>query len=113
MEPASDNTNTNSVICNAGQSSLCINPYGQVFLCAQFPLQIGDIRQAEINQIWEESEKLQWWRDHNSISLKTECCGCEHFNDCKFCPGQAYTFTGNPLAKYEGACISTELYYNK
>ena len=105
------NVDKNTVICNAGLSSICINPYGQVFLCAQFPLNVGDIRKGDICDIWNNSEKLNWWRSVNSVINKKDCVGCEHFYDCKFCPGQAYSLKNDPLKKYEGACISTELFY--
>lgn len=94
-------------ICGAGQRSISINPYGEVYPCNMLSLCIGDITKDTIRNIWEKSEQLRWWREHNRKSRKEGCDDCDMVEQCFFCPGEAMMRSGNPLLRYEEACTDT------
>ena len=95
-------------ICGAGARSISINPYGEVFPCGMLSICLGNVNQETIRNIWENSERLQWWRENNRMSKLKGCGECEMINDCVFCPGEAMMRTGNPLVRYDTACLATE-----
>ena len=95
-------------LCGAGDYSLSINPYGEVFPCGMLQLCIGDVTQSSIKDIWEKSEVLAWWREHNLKTHRVGCDDCEHSDRCVFCPGEAMMRTGSPIQKYAEACRSTK-----
>ena len=106
-------TINNDKICGAGDRSLCINPYGEVYPCNMLHICIGDVIKDSIKDIWNNSEKLQSWRRDNKRSLRKGCEGCEYGNECVFCPGEALMRNGNPLAMYEDACKLTKTYLER
>ena len=93
--------------CSAGDKSLSINPYGEVFPCNMLPLCIGDLTKQSIQNIWETSEKLKWWRANNYRKNRKGCEKCDLAAACAYCPGEAMIRTGNPLSKYDKACLTT------
>ena len=95
-------------ICNAGEYSISIDPYGNVFPCNTLLLNLGNVTTSSIKTIWERSETLLHWRKVNSHSNTKECVGCENIDVCVFCPGEALMRTGDPLMKYENACTLTK-----
>lgn len=97
-------------LCGAGDKSISIDPYGKVFPCNVMPLCIGDLREQSVRDIWEQSEKLAWWRENNKRALRKGCEACEHAEDCRFCPGEAMMWTEDPLSKYEEACLTTKYF---
>ena len=94
-------------ICGAGSNSININPYGDVFPCNALLMKCGNIRESAILDIWEKSEVIQTIRSFTMEKVKG-CQGCEHIVSCNFCPGSALVEKGNPLVKYEEACILSE-----
>ena len=109
QESGEDTTpnNNNLRICGAGDKSISINPYGEVFPCNMLQLCIGDLTKQSITDVWENSNELKWWRNNNLRKARTGCEKCDFSNECAFCPGEAMMRTGNPLAKYEKACRDT------
>lgn len=102
----------NDRICSAGARMISINPYGKVFPCVNFPISIGDVTKQKLKDIWENSEELNWWRSLNIVSKRTECIDCIHLDYCRFCPGEAIMYTGNPILKYQDACYVTKCKYD-
>ncbi len=95
-------------LCGAGDYSLSINPYGEVFPCGMLQLCVGNVTHSSIKDIWKKSETLAWWREHNLKTHREGCDGCEHSDRCIFCPGEAMMRTGSPIKKYDEACRSTK-----
>ena len=94
-------------ICGAGRHSLNINPYGDVFACNSLLIKCGNIRETSISDIWANSEELKQIREMKFSMIK----GCENCPDviyCNFCPGNALTETGDPLKRYDEACMLTK-----
>ena len=46
----------NESLCHAGQSTLCVSPFGDVMPCNSFPAVCGNIRQLSLSKIWNASE---------------------------------------------------------
>ena len=101
------------LLCGAGQHSLSINPYGEVYPCIMLQLCIGNATQNSIKDIWEQSESLFAWRENNLRANRIGCDGCKFADECVFCPGEALMRTGNPLHKYDEACQSTPRAINR
>lgn len=96
-------------MCGAGDRSVSINPYGEVFPCSMLQICLGDVKTQEIKDIWNHSEALEYWRTINKRSLKKGCDGCDYLDQCIYCPGEAMMRTGDPLSRYEDACRHTKL----
>ena len=96
-------------ICGAGERSISINPYGEVFPCNMLQLKIGDLNTETVKSIWQSSSQLKWWRKNNLRINKKGCEDCKYFDNCIFCPGEAMMRSNDPLKKYEDACIATQL----
>lgn len=101
----------NEPICTAGQISLSISPEGKVYLCNAFDLEIGDLTNISMQNIWKYSEVLHDWKNV-SMARRTDCRCCKYINYCDFCPGSAYKIMGDSFAKYETACEQAKSIYN-
>ena len=95
-------------ICSAGARMISINPYGKVYPCVSFPLCIGDATAQSLESIWMNSVELNNWRRQNVLSNRKDCIACAHLKYCRFCPGEAMLYTGDPVSKYQDACFVTE-----
>ena len=95
-------------ICSAGARMISINPYGKVFPCVCFPISIGDVTKQSLRDIWINSKELNTWRQQNKMANRTDCIKCAHLEYCRFCPGEAIMYNGNPVLKYQDACYVTE-----
>ncbi len=93
-------------ICGAGNSSLNINPYGEVFPCNALLISCGNVREKSISDIWNNSVELDKIRNYTFDKIKG-CENCEELTYCNFCPGSALIETGDSLTRYSEACILT------
>ncbi|MBO5091045.1 MAG: radical SAM protein [Clostridia bacterium] len=96
-----------SGICGAGSNSININPYGDVFPCNALLMKCGNIREGKIEDIWQNSQVMKTIREFTMDKVKG-CEGCEHIVTCNYCPGSALIEKGDPLCKYEEACVLSE-----
>lgn len=94
-------------ICGAGRRSLNIDPYGNVFACNALLINCGNVREKPIRDIWEHSDALKQIRGFTVDRIKG-CEGCPDLIYCNFCPGSAFTETGDPLQRYDEACTIKE-----
>lgn len=106
-DTAEKNRARSNKLCGAGDRSISINPYGEVFPCNVLPLCIGNVTETSIQDIWEHSGMLLWWREHNLKSCRTGCGDCAYTERCVFCPGEAMMRTQSPIQQYDEACRST------
>lgn len=93
-------------ICWAGESSISINPYGEVFACNALLIPCGKVQERSIRDIWENSEQLKQIRGY-TMNMVKGCGDCVHRQNCAFCMGSAFSETGDPLMKYSEACNIT------
>ena len=96
-----------SRICGAGFTSISINPYGEVFACSSLPIVVGNVREANIIDIWENSTVLKEWKSC-TWSMVSKCKDCDSASVCAFCPGIAMQYHNTPFRDYEDGCILTE-----
>lgn len=80
--------------CRAGQQSLSISPYGEVWPCNALPLPCGNLRQQSFAEIWRGSETLADVRDLRWARL-AECNACELRAFCQRCHGMALVEQGD------------------
>jgi len=88
--------------CLAGQSFCFISHIGDVQPCGYFDVQVGNVRQTPIREIWEESPLFLKLRDHTGYNGK--CGFCEFVQVCGGCRARAYEATGDPLGP-EPLCV--------
>ena len=94
-------------ICSTGTRSVNINPYGDVFPCNPLLIKCGSIRENSLKEIWENSDELKRIRNFSFTDVEG-CQTCDKQRWCTFCPGTALSEVGNPLMRYEEACMITE-----
>jgi len=89
--------------CNAGLTTCCISPYGDVYPCVQFLRAVGNIREKDFPAIWRGSEELSRIRDIRLRDLAV-CGSCELLPYCFRCPGLADLEDGDMLGPSSEAC---------
>lgn len=95
--------NRDSYICGAGLNGLSINPKGEVYPCNALLIQLGNVKNETVSDIWNNSTALKKWRENKFSQIKG-CEKCELIDYCGFCPGTAMTEKGDPFVKYQEAC---------
>jgi radical SAM protein with 4Fe4S-binding SPASM domain len=82
--------------CVIGTDGLCVMPDGGVFPCRRLPINIGNLLETSLKQIWEESDLLQ--RLRRKKNLKGKCGECE-MEGCRGCRSLAFSLTGDYLGE--------------
>ena len=108
-----DKKQVSDKLYGAGEHSISINPYGEVYPCNLLQLRIGNVTKQSVREIWDKSDVLKWWRENNKRSFKKGCSNCNLIERCVFCPGEAMMRKGDPLEMYEDACLSTKYVVNR
>lgn len=83
--------------CAAGWGLIYIKPDGEVWPCPFVPVSGGNVRTAQLRDIWSTSEIFTSLADRDR--LKGKCGECENREICGGCRGKAYAATGDPLAE--------------
>jgi radical SAM protein with 4Fe4S-binding SPASM domain len=89
--------------CRAGQQSVSISPYGEVWPCNALPLPCGNLREQSFASIWSGSTDLAEVRDLRWAKL-SECNECELRAFCQRCHGMAMVEQGNLRGPSLEAC---------
>ncbi len=89
--------------CRAGQQSVSITPYGDVWPCNALPLPCGNLREQSFAQIWRGSTELAEIRDLRWASL-AECNTCALRSYCQRCHGMALVEQGEIRGPSLEAC---------
>jgi len=95
-------------LCKAGISFCDISWNGDVLPCMQYQQAAGNIREKPFMEIWMNSPLFATLRKARRHDLP-DCRDCELLPLCFRCPATAYLETGDPLAKYETACMQARL----
>ena len=74
--------------CNAGRSMVAVGPYGDVFPCATWPQQVGNLRETSFEELWKNAPVLRELRKWTLADLK-DCPDCSYRSTCNRCPGFA------------------------
>lgn len=94
----------NQTSCTAGKSSMAIDGYGNVYGCSlmvSMPgLSAGNINYNSINEIWNESEIFNIYRNMKYKDIEGKCSTCDELKQCKGgCRACSYSATN----KYNGS----------
>ena len=95
-------------LCKAGISFCDISWNGDVLPCMQYQQSAGNVRENRFIDIWKESPLFVMLRNARRHDLP-DCKDCELLPLCFRCPATAFLETGDPLAKYETACMQARL----
>lgn len=80
--------------CLAGKSFVFVSRKGDVYPCGYFPMRVGNIREKNFIEIWENAPELQALRER---ALKGKCGRCSFSGICGGCRARAYAETGDFL----------------
>jgi radical SAM protein with 4Fe4S-binding SPASM domain len=86
--------------CLAGKSFVFVSRKGDVYPCGYFPLRVGNIRDKNFIEIWENSAQLMALRERK---LRGKCGRCSYSSICGGCRARAYAKTGDFLGE-DPAC---------
>ena len=86
--------------CLAGKNFVFVSRRGDVYPCGYFPLLVGNIREKNFIEIWENAAQLRALRERN---LKGKCGRCSYSSICGGCRARAYAKTGDFLEE-DPAC---------
>jgi radical SAM protein with 4Fe4S-binding SPASM domain len=101
--PLSEEQKKDIIPCGAGQTSLRIDAYGNVYPCAAINVLLGDAKTTPLAEIWYGSEELKRIRAIRLVDLP-ECSACDLWQRCTRCAGLALMETGSLLAASPQAC---------
>ncbi|MFH0924060.1 MAG: heme b synthase [bacterium] len=88
--------------CLGGISFCFVSYRGEVYPCGYLPLLCGNIRENNLENIWNRAEIFNNLRDYDK--LKGKCGICEFKRLCGGCRARAYAAVGDYLAE-EPYCI--------
>ena len=83
-----------SPLCHAGLTTICVDPYGNVFPCNSYRKLCGNVRSDRIEDIWNDSPVLKSVRGKSFRDLSKRCDGCVDFDFCTVCAGVTYPLFG-------------------
>lgn len=91
--------------CAAGMPNgyVTILPNGDVIPCMLLQMKLGNVREKNIVDIWNESPILSKLRTRNL--LEGACGSCSHRDICAGCRGRAYEETGDMLSSDPGCWL--------
>jgi len=88
--------------CLAGKNFVFVSRKGDVYPCGYFPLRVGNIREKNFIEIWENAPELQALRER---ALKGKCGRCSFSGACGGCRARAYAQTGDFLGPDPACCL--------
>ena len=97
-------------ICNAGQLTLSINPYGEVFPCNGFHYRLGNIKDTPIAEIWN-GEELRRLYELRFDQLGESCLNCKYKDDCLYCLGSSLSENGDIFLPVKESCKIAQATY--
>ena len=95
--------------CQAGLSTLCISPFGDVMPCNSFPRICGDVRKMPLSQIWRTSTFLQHLRQIRRCDVSPRCATCNDIAYCTVCLGASWNETRGQIAPCSWSCEQTHV----
>ncbi len=80
--------------CNVVNSGIAVSSDGKVFPCNSFKLEIGNLNNDTIINIWNNSRVLKKLRKIK-LSKISECRNCKKLNTCTLCPANTWKEKGD------------------
>lgn len=92
--------------CISGLYSYCITASGKVVAGDIMTLEVGDLREDRLRDLWKNAEGFKTLRDREN--LKGKCGRCRYKYVCGGCRRRAYAYTGDIMAADPG-CWRTDI----
>ena len=83
--------------CLAGTGVLFVSHRGEIFPCGYLPVEAGNIRQRQLEDIWQNAPLFDDLR--NPERLGGKCGICEFKRICSGCRARAYGMTADYLGE--------------
>ena len=90
--------------CTAGISSFHILPNGNVDLCAELPLPVGNVREKNFTTIIKEAKVFKKFRNRE---ITGKCNNCKYLHVCGGCRARAFAVSGDALGE-DPVCFLAE-----
>ena len=99
-------------ICNSLRYSLMIDTHGIVYPCTMLRIDLGNVYEDTLSDIWYNSKELielkrKRWSDLHG------CLECDKKELCYRCAGVAFLETGDYLGKCPSECINASIRYSQ
>jgi radical SAM protein with 4Fe4S-binding SPASM domain len=101
--------------CGIGMNSLTISPYGEIYTCVGARVSAGNVRQLDLQEIWQESPV---WEETSNLTITNlpVCSTCELRQFCVRCHGTAAFEDGDLMGcssvAYREARLRRQAYYD-
>jgi radical SAM protein with 4Fe4S-binding SPASM domain len=99
---------SDSLICQAGRTDISINNQGKVYPCLAFPWEVGDLREKNLEDILKNSQRLSLFRSLDGSEFE-DCFRCTDSSLCTRCPGLAYSEKGDLFGVSPEHCRQTKI----
>lgn len=83
-------------VCSAGRYMLCLDAAGDCYPCTGFKLKLGNCKEQTLQEIWENSPKLNKLRNLTNAEYG-KCLKCPSRTYCNLCPGKLYNESGGDM----------------
>lgn len=108
---AQSSISPNGKMCNAGITTICITPEGNIQPCCAFPMKLGNIKHSSIKKELSNNLVLNWWKER-TLADCTDCHKHPYCFFCQMCAGNNYIAHGTPLKPSENNCSIAKERYN-
>ena len=95
--------------CQAGRSTICISPFGDVMPCNSFPRICGNVRKMSLPQVWRTSGFLRRLRQIRRCDASPRCATCNDIVYCTVCIGASWNETRGQIAPCSWSCEQTRV----
>lgn len=102
----------NGNVCTAGINSLSINPFGDIFPCNSLMICVGNVKEASIQDIWNNSPELERIRNFRFKDLSEECSSCKYSCVCMVCLGAAHSENNGEFRPNSYTCNRAKLTFD-
>lgn len=83
-QPTSGRRDPDGPVCNAGRGGLAVDPYGNVKYCLSLPVNLGNIRERPVREIWE-NRSADWLKKLTFRDVCGSCESCQYMDSCGVC----------------------------
>lgn len=101
----------NGKMCNAGYTSICITPEGNIQPCCAFPMMLGNVKDSSLMEEIHNNSLLEWWKE-KTLADCTDCYRHPYCVFCQMCAGNNFIANGTPLKPSENNCYIAKERYN-
>ena len=91
--------------CGAGRLYCALEPNGDVQPCVFIPIKVGNLREKNLKEIWEDSPVLKQLRNRDEYK---GCGNCKYKYLCGGCRARAYGYSGDLRGPDPGCIINSE-----